>query len=891
MGCQQSKEEFSRQEEINGLAGSFKSLSGGINTTNRQLSEENNRSRHKKPWSILKRFSGTKYIPPQKPKQSQPGIKAETVNMLRTNSSPEFGFSRVLKTVVTEKPITTGALMNIIVLSEGEGEHDLLIRAFGVKSSSIDYEFSNLLTCRLDWQKPDLNDFSFDPESSELLIWGSKKVLYKVKLNQKGTKPVEVKIKKFKTQAKFLKGVKGFQYHNFRGNKSKHGVYCSKYSELRSLCAEGGSKNPISSNPNGGGDRGHFHSFLISEIKNYSKESPGMIGGGILCCHDIETMLTESLNKFNQNFDLPTQEEPLRINQENCKIKVHIQPVKTGLISVVVQSCFHAFVSLVNIHLKKVVMTRFVSAFELAAAYFELNKNGVEVPGIDGFSNKAEFTEKELDLGFFIRSVHFDYRSLSVLIHLKNDIFVNVNLRTDETDLRRKYHFFDPSTTSKHKSLNIEFFDQRRSNRGRLPELYARDITRWYYPFNSFAHDSDFEDHRADSQKELWKFDSKFYDLKISTLEQAKTPILVVNDQEALILRGEQRIPIDKVSFRFLISKRQYSGKTNLKKIGEEEGLSPSLLYQNSKDDFTLFKIFSDEKGSPSISKALRVNIGSMTRRVDAPPGATNSLWRTCCFKNVVGSISVISVCWKTERDQIELTKLELDGDSLKMRSVWSRRYSSLDFHKIECRALQDSLLVCFPRTYGFYQNRKRIEFELLDKSLQVVDYLKLTYNNFIKREKIQPVDENQWVTAESKECGDVVLTRFWVNKNKKKFEKGMRRVEGCGRLKKACINDKGICLLTSGDRLTAEDLRSQSGKYEVWLNLKLLTFNLELEVTMVVDLGFVDMMKFRRIDYITTKEAHCFKGDFRVIPWFSVEESKSPEKKPIAFKLVSLSN
>ena len=91
------------------------------------------------------------------------------VNRLIKNSSPEFGFFKAIKTIITEKPFTPGALKNIEVLSEWEGEKTLIIRVYSVKSDSIDFEFYN--KAELEHSDPNIFDiYLFDPNLLELKI-------------------------------------------------------------------------------------------------------------------------------------------------------------------------------------------------------------------------------------------------------------------------------------------------------------------------------------------------------------------------------------------------------------------------------------------------------------------------------------------------------------------------------------------------------------------------------------------------------------------------------------------------------------------------------------------------------------------------------------------------
>ena len=249
MGCQLSKEESTIQDEDNGLNGSFKSVGAPLSKTNKNqqsidkiksYQEKEDQEKKKKPWNILAKISGTKKIKIQREVEKSNGTKREIVEMIKkNNSSPEFGFSRVFKTTVTEKPIIQGALMNIIVLSEGEGDQNLIVRVFSVKAGSIEYEFCNYLSCELDWEKLDEIHCCFDLDTSELLIYGPQSVLYKIKLDQNKTKSKEVKSEEIQPQAEFIKKIKQFAYHRFKDNKSKHpAVYCSKLSSLEDLCGQ-----------------------------------------------------------------------------------------------------------------------------------------------------------------------------------------------------------------------------------------------------------------------------------------------------------------------------------------------------------------------------------------------------------------------------------------------------------------------------------------------------------------------------------------------------------------------------------------------------------------------------------------------------------------------------
>ena len=194
MGCQLSKEDSTEQEQDFSLR-SKSAIEAAGNETKEGLFRLRKPQQSSEDWNILQRVA-PEIIDLKPAQEGHNYLDQQRLDALIKNSSPEFGFFEVIKTMVTEKPITLGALKNIIVLSKGEEEKTLMIRVFSVKSDSIDFEFYNRASIedlidellkdsyQLD---PDLKELQFlrrDPNPPQNVDYDPLLTLYKIKLTQ-----------------------------------------------------------------------------------------------------------------------------------------------------------------------------------------------------------------------------------------------------------------------------------------------------------------------------------------------------------------------------------------------------------------------------------------------------------------------------------------------------------------------------------------------------------------------------------------------------------------------------------------------------------------------------------------------------------------------------------
>ena len=493
--------------------------------------------------------------------------------------------------------------------------------------------------------------------------------------------------------------------------------------------------------------------FLLSYIKNQFKSSPTCIRTRFLHDLNIDALLRKSKEKFSQKFDIEFDEQAVRLYPQECELD--IADIKGGLISVVVKDFDFAFYCIINTHLKKVLFSGLITSEDLTDAYYERYKNDPDplVKTIEKFSNPEEFLERSAPRYFSLCSVYFDSSSRSALVYLGIDLIVKVNLRVEGIHSNKKYEFFAIPKTNFRRSLSqIVAIKALRSDERRLPAFWALDVREWYYVLNGEIDVVDDEDDDVLGPRlKFWPYISNFYDLTPPDSKDKHLQTLIFNNQEAVILRGDERIPVVKFSFRFYIYKKRRSDKFQLEKLQfvneneeekQENDLNSILFYRNAFSTLTLLRVDSDDKGALYISKAKMINIGSTVRK----PGErievySERLCKTKFLKNRDGSISVISLCMLDSRNRMELTRLVLDGDSWKIRDAKAGRYSSVNIRAIQVLPFEDSYFLCLPPdhmnvSYGHIQTdgTKTSELQLLDSNLEVLDHFKIQFYHSLQK-------------------------------------------------------------------------------------------------------------------------------------------------------------
>ena len=285
-----------------------------------------------------------------------------------------------------------------------------------------------------------------------------------------------------------------------------------------------------------------------------------------------------------------------------------------------------------------------------------------------------------------------------------------------------------------------------------------------------------------------------------------------------------------------------------------------------------------------SIAEAGNASIGSLYGLADEPFLSEHQNLKTACFQRRRNSILVVCFVQKFDPKKFYLIKTVLDGRTWMVKSNQHTRWNlnQIDLEGVQCCPINDSLLVYLPaeRVYesGSEAQTQRIssQYRLVNQNLTVKDSLKTIFD--YKEGKIDDLNVRQIITVEQNIGEEVLLHSWFINHEMKFTVLNGRKIQN-STLERSFMNTKGVCILTSHSQKDKTTPKKEPKAQSVYLNLKLHTFNLDLEVGMVVDLGIMDINEIKLIDYVSSKTAYFFKDRRRSMPWFSLTQGHSPQK------------
>ena len=893
MGCQLSKEQIPEKEEEGLLNRLVEERENPKETTpikpTESISGPKRKVPTKSPWNILQTMKpGITTISRETIKEDC-WLRQELINTIQENSPPEFGFTRVLKTLVTEGGFTPEALKNIIVLSRGTKDLQMHIRVYSVSSESINFVFHNLI------QKIDLNTWDqfegnycwFELKHLELKICELDKMLYSIKLDKEGTRPKEIKSSNLKAQAQWTRKIASpLDYNHLHHNRVKNAVYWSKTCFFNDLFFKKTQEIQLRTELKKKGVKTRHLSFAIGDIMKNPNISQDVLRPILLFNANIPALVVNRTRALNNNYyfiSIPEDTNEMLYDIDEAQVQL----VKKGVISLT-HLCKSGFVyfALVNIHQKKVIVQYLVTFLGMILAYCKQNKldSSVLDPSEVTEENSEEFFQWVHD-NLPITEARFVLSSKTFLLKLKADGLYAVADPIKE-DLGERFKFFKMSK-NQFKLLSPSSSEPALSNEPlgdllQLPPCNIGVISSWY-------------DQVANKKDELggsWEemnfivvpLKSKCCDLT-DPKELENPKVLIVNNKEAVILKERGRRMIDEISFKYELKEPEDGSIKKVRKLG---GFCENLVMNNSLLGFTIFGLKDNKNGTKSILKVKKINILSLAINGGEDFREFHSNPHTCTysFKSPDGSILVLLRLYFSYWTDYCLAKLELDGESFEIKDFKHKVFAQRALQIVNIWVISDFLLTYVAEDSkneeeGDYltQHRNK-EYQLLNYDLEVLDTIKIPLHK-------DPIGDSRGfvdsVVTVDNVAGRFVIKKWGVSAKKKKFKLLKSRVFNNVRLRGLSINKKGICLF----RVVPVD-KKKFGK-EVGVQesvkvsrVKLYSFNLNFEIGMVVDLGIMDESQKISGDYVNKKKVYVFKDSHCYNPWFSLTYTDSLRESPV---------
>ena len=880
MGCQLSKDQLAETEEEVQLNRQLNTRSKTHNQPQDQDRAKNS-PKVKHPWNILERIKqGGISIIKNEAEREDPCLSTQCIDALKANSPPEFGFTRVLKILVTGEGFTPGALKNIIVLSEGKQECMLIIRVYSVKAESLHFVFHNSVQIELNtWDSFGENNCWFEVKENQLTISESDKRLYSIKLDKNGTKPKEIDQKLLKSQTKWVGNIKcSLEYHSFEHNRVKNAINWSKICLFEDLFEDREKANSELKNTR---KDPLDLIFLIGDLMKSGQIPQDVLRTSLLLMINIPDMLVNKMRQFKQKYpNLPIPDD--RPNgMDYSIIYSEVQQVKKGVISITVLDKEFVYCSIINTHQKKVIVEYLVTVLDLVVAYCEdkdkdpLTPDPNEVTDENSMINFFNWFEKLL----LVNRGHFDPSSRLLFLKLAGGLIV-VDPKKDNS--KEKLNFFElPKTQLRTKSSSA--LQLHSHQRRALLRLKFDLLETWY---KEVRHKERSGYYSFDYQRiRIKPLMSKLYDLT-DPEDQENVKVLIVNDKEAVILKERGRCMIDEISFKYELVEVTEDKPEKVRNLG---GFCQNLIFNKLVRNFSIFELKHNKNQIQSVFRTKKINLLAMLRgEGEDDRESFSKKIEISCFKKLDGSIVVLYVRRHMNLRDLALLWLEIDEKTFRIKNFKSKTLTKRPEEEMKF-FLMNSFLVAYISVknivvvedkFDYFYAEQNSEYRLMGTDLEVLDTVKIPLHGSAATggflDSLLTVENN-------KLSGEFVIKKWGVSTNKKKFKLVKTRVLNNVRLRGLSINNKGICLFRAVP-VDEEKLGKEGGvqgKTKID-QFKMYTFDLNLRTGIVVDLGYMDQSQRFTGHYISNKKVHVFKGLESKNPWFSITYTDNLEESPI---------
>ena len=478
--------------------------------------------------------------------------------------------------------------------------------------------------------------------------------------------------------------------------------------------------------------------------------------------------------------------------------------------------------------------------------------------------------------------MHFDYDSQSMLIKV-----FNCFLRVDFTKsrIREKYQFFEPERIRSVDSV-LDWDEKSRML------VFADSVSSWY---RKIVSDNNFKSLEVQSLPTR----------EISPGSDDREEYLIVDGRQALIVVQEEGGEIEISERTPFLYNFNFRKILSLQRVLDEKADSNTrknrndLRVVNYDSGFAILQITKDPQGEESITTAKVINVGSIMSGGYVVDNYTSSWFRhfkTGCLRKADGSFQLDTVLSTKRRDVIYLVETELRGERLKSLGVQSLIFDNVLRDGSQSWVSTDFLLLYLPREKGdgeglnrhFINDGRREDLQLLNYNLEVLGALELGSAG----STIHPPVcwERSLVTFERVNEKDALVKAWEISLDrKKKFQLKRSRILRDRTVRRAFLGERGICLLTTNIKVnsTKDEFNNRDDVEMPALirdDLKVYTFEMDLEIGMVVDLGSIELSEIGTIEYITNKEVHLFKDDGS--PSFSINWSECLERNPVVSKI-----
>ena len=860
MGCSESNQNCIGHEEEPSVFQERYSQTVSGEVTREAISIQNFETIESK-WSIMDRIDPDIEIRVVRPKKLQKPeselLDDQQVAELIQNSSPELGGDPVLATILTEAGFTPKAIRNIIVLSIRQ-KTTLITRVYAVLQNSLKYQFCRKLEVEPIFKENFNPEFCFfDQESKQLSIYSSVHQLCKIDLRTQTNHQNDRKkalLVDIHPQVRGMEDLPNIRLNKLSHKRLRSEEFTSYICDLKSVETKIASTMIRNRHE-------HRLAAMIGEIRKSWNPSLNLIRPVLVLIMKDSTR--SALDKIGMVLPLNILSALADPNQ----IKSFSKKLKQNLIAFVGYSEYSLFVVLLDIRSKRVVMRFSEDCFSFALAYYSLKTEDA----VGGQDRNLDYLKQIARDGIFnISVVYLDPSTLRLIVQISGlEELMVISLR--ETDPENKFKFIENSFG---RFFNIEdycethllgkFYSERTGLNLILIDKNNLETKPLFQEEEGLGLDlNKFPSLRAMIDNADTK--TKIQITPLNSSNDIQERVLIASPDAAIILNlnSKQSEFCSEIPFVF-----------QLVDLNSAQKITKDLFSVVKSDKFLyLFQVKQSREKKLFIAKAKKLNLNFL---LSSPENGDFSFqYSMCCYQEKKGDYILVLYLSPTGHQTPALIRLRLGSKNLEIKSKKILRVELGG--KGEVVQNQIKQIGNFYRIFSAMsidsENKINYFYKLVDSNLNIFDEFEgeLSPDCSISEQK------NNTIIVKNQKNGDLEISLWKVKKKKRKFKRVKRRVLKGVRSIGTYENPQGICVLVQPKEETSRQNQEEAAQSlrEENFKVKLFSFDVDLNLGMVVYLGKMTIRSPFRADYVSKNEIH-FRTDENDGKWYSITPSEN---------------